>query len=233
MIRAIFFDAAGTLVHLRGSVGEHYAAVGRQLGYELSPDELDRAFYQAWKQAPAREAIDGARADDDKPWWRDLVDAVLAQLTNVPPDFERERFFESAYAHFSQPGVWMLYPEVQEVLALLAPRYQLAVVSNFDRRLKLILQNLGIASCFRHIFLSSELGADKPDPEIFRRALVHSGVHAGQALHVGDDRQRDWAAARAAGLRVFKLDRARNSLRDLLPCLEEWVGWDSNPQPTP
>ena len=57
MIKAIFFDAAGTLFHLPKSVGEHYAAVAREQGVELSPDALDRAFLHAWRQAPFRSAI--------------------------------------------------------------------------------------------------------------------------------------------------------------------------------
>ena len=74
MIKAVFFDAAGTLFHLPKSVGEHYAAVAREQGIELSPDALDRAFLRAWRQAPFRFAVDGARDDDDKRWWRELVD---------------------------------------------------------------------------------------------------------------------------------------------------------------
>jgi FMN phosphatase YigB (HAD superfamily) len=37
-----------------------------------------------------------------------------------------------------------------------------------------------------------------------------------QVLYVGDDPDRDWKAAAAAGLSVFELDREKNSLRDLL-----------------
>jgi FMN phosphatase YigB (HAD superfamily) len=37
-----------------------------------------------------------------------------------------------------------------------------------------------------------------------------------QVLHVGDDPERDWKAATAAGLAVFQLERPKNSLRDLL-----------------
>ena len=41
-------------------------------------------------------------------------------------------------------------------------------------------------------------------------------LNADEVLHVGDDPERDWKAAAAAGLLVFRLDRPRNSLRDLL-----------------
>jgi FMN phosphatase YigB (HAD superfamily) len=40
-----------------------------------------------------------------------------------------------------------------------------------------------------------------------------------EVMHVGDDADRDWKAATAAGLSVFELDRAKNSLRDLLSML--------------
>ena len=215
MIKAIFFDAAGTLFHLPKSVGEHYAAVAREQGVELSPDALDRAFLRAWRQAPFRFAVDGARDDDDKRWWRELVDLVLAACGNVPPDFDRESFFESAYQHFAQPGVWALYPDVPDVLHELTSRFELGIISNFDRRLYTILEHLGIAPFFDHVFISSQLGADKPDVEIYRRALAMSGFLADEALYVGDDPERDWKGAAAAGLRVFKLDRCKNSLRDL------------------
>ena len=112
--------------------------------------------------------------------------------------------------------MWELYPEVVDVLEKLQSQFQLAVVSNFDGRLRMILEHLGLSKFFSHVFVSSEIGADKPDPEIFRRALKFMNVRPNQALHVGDDPERDWKAAAAAGLSIFKLDRGKNSPRDLL-----------------
>ena len=106
------------------------------------------------------------------------------------------------------------------MLEQLQPRFQLAVVSNFDGRLRFILQHLGISKFFTHIFVSSEVGADKPDPEIYRRALKFIDLKPNEVLHVGDDPERDWEAASAAGLSIFRLDRRKNSLRDLLAMLK-------------
>jgi putative hydrolase of the HAD superfamily len=99
-------------------------------------------------------------------------------------------------------------------------RFDLAVISNFDGRLRMILEHLGISQLFSHVFLSSELGADKPDPEIFRRALRLSDARPDETLHVGDDPVRDWEAARSAGLGVFELRRPENSLHDLFVSLK-------------
>ena len=216
MIRAILFDAAGTLFYLTKTVGDHYAYVGREVGLELDAQKLDSAFHAAWQQMPRRPAIDGPRKNDDKGWWRELVGHVFDQVAPSVNELDRDNFFEVAYEHFAEPGVWELYPEVPEVLKQLRPRFQLAVISNFDGRLRFILQHLGISNYFSYIFISSELGADKPDPEIFRRALKIMQLNTDEVLHVGDDPERDWKAAAAAGLLVFRLDRSRNSLRDLL-----------------
>jgi putative hydrolase of the HAD superfamily len=93
------------------------------------------------------------------------------------------------------------------------------VLSNFDGRLRLILKHLGIAKFFKHVFISSEIGADKPDPEIYRRALKLIHLSPKEVLHVGDDPDRDWEAACIAGLSIFRLDRPKNSLRDLVTTL--------------
>ena len=216
MIRAILFDAAGTLFYLTKTVGDHYAYVGREVGLYLDAQKLESAFHSAWQQMPRRPATDGPRENDDKGWWRELVARVFDQVAPSLSELDRDNFFEIAYEHFAEAGVWQLYPEVPEVLEQLRPRFQLAVVSNFDARLRFILQHLGVSKYFSYIFISSELGADKPDPEIFRRALEIIHLDANEVLEVGDDPERDWKAAKAAGLLVFRLDRPNNSLRDLL-----------------
>jgi putative hydrolase of the HAD superfamily len=218
-LKAIFFDAAGTLFHLPKGVGYHYALVGREIGLDFDAAAADLAFATAWNQMPRRAPIEGPRENDDKDWWRQLVDLVLNQVALPLNELDRDNFFEIAYEHFAEAGVWELYPEVIDVLGELRPQFQLAVISNFDGRLRMILEQLGISKFFPYVFISSELGADKPDPEIFRRALKFISLKPNQALHVGDDPERDWKAATAAGLPIFQLDRGKNSLRDLLPLL--------------
>ena len=216
MIKAIFFDAVGTLFYLTKSVGDHYALVGREVGLNLEAEKLDHAFFAAWEKMPRRQPIAGPRDDDDKGWWRELVELIFAEVAPAVNELDRDNFFEVAYEHFAEAGVWRLYSDVLEVLETIQARFQLAVVSNFDGRLRMILEHLGVSKFFSHIFVSSEIGADKPDPEIFRRAIGFMNLRADAVLHVGDDAERDWRAAEQAGLSVFRLDRQKNSLRDLL-----------------
>ncbi len=218
--RAIFFDAAGTLIRLTKSVGQHYALVAARQGLTLDSKALDRVFAQLWQEMPHRPATGQPREDDDKGWWRELVDQLMDRVAPQVGPLDRDTFFEAAYGHFAEAGVWELYPDAAEVLPKLSARFELDVVSNFDGRLRMIFEHLGVSRFFRHLFISSKLGADKPDPFIYRRALEVSGFEAKEVLHVGDDPERDWAAAAAAGLQVFELKRPANSLRDLLSLLE-------------
>ena len=78
-----------------------------------------------------------------------------------------------------------------------------------------MLADLGLAAAFEHIVLSSEVGADKPDPRIFAEGLRLFDVPTGRSLHVGDDPHKDWGAE-AVGLRVFRLERPRHTLADVL-----------------
>jgi putative hydrolase of the HAD superfamily len=170
-----------------------------------------------WKEVPGPISTRLPRADDDKGWWRKLVHQVLDKC-GVPRkgNFDRDAYFEELYVEFAKPGVWDVFPDTRAVLATLAGEYRLGVISNFDRRLRLILEELGIMRLFRYVVISSEVGADKPDPWIFQEALRVSGVRPSEALHVGDEPDGDWEGAARVGMQVFKLHRPQVPLSALL-----------------
>ena len=217
-IQVIFFDAAGTLIHLPKGVGWHYRAVAKRHGWEADEAKLTRAFRLAWQAASPLPTTKSRRLDDDKEWWKALVRSVIENC-GVPAELERAAFFEELYAEFTLPGVWALFPEARAVIERLRGRYRLGVISNFDSRLRRVLDHLELTNLFEVVAISSEVGADKPDPWIFQRALEMMGVEAHEALHVGDDPDCDWRAAEALGLHSFRLDRPHNSLLDLLSVL--------------
>lgn len=214
-VQVIFFDAAGTLLHVPNGIGFHYSEVARRHGFDIPAETVQRAFGKAWVNAPAPPLTRSPRADDDRGWWRNLVGEVL-RLCDAPESVDGDALFEELYAEFRKPGVWELYPEVTEVLAAVRKNYRVGIISNFDGRLRGILRDLEIASLFDYWVISSEVGADKPEPYIFECALEMAGIAPAEALHVGDDPVGDWEAAATAGLQVFQLDRPHNTLRDLL-----------------
>lgn len=219
-LRVIFFDAAGTLIGLPRGVAHHYCEVAQRHGLTLDPLAATEAFRMTWREMPTPAATRAPREDDDRGWWEEFVDHVLDKCA-VPRggSFDRRAYFAELYDEFTKPGVWDVFPEVRSVLARLAQRFELGVISNFDRRLRVVLGELGLEPLFRHIVISSEVGADKPDPWIFEHALQRAGVELHEALHVGDEPAADWEGAERAGLHVFRLKRPDLTLEHLLNVL--------------
>ena len=212
-MKAVFFDAADTLFRLPKGVGWHYARVAEKHGGHLSAEVLERRFRTVWGVMPPAPETDGPRLDDNKAWWRSLLQRVFS---DAPPTFSLEQCFPDLWEAFVQPGVWEVFPETVAVLRSLSGRARLGVVSNFDSRLHRIMAELDLAKYFEHIIVSSEVGADKPSKRIFRHALERFGLKAEDVLFVGDHPEADWAGAEAVGMQVFRLKRPENDLRGLL-----------------
>lgn len=71
-----------------------------------------------------------------------------------------ERLFEDLYRHFALASSWEVAPgALRHLLRIRASGVRLAVVSNFDTRLRPILRELGLAQLFHNITVSAEVGA--------------------------------------------------------------------------
>ena len=96
------------------------------------------------------------------------------------------------------------YPEVEEVLAALRPKYKLAIVSDAQKAYaRHELAESGLAGYFDAIVVSGELGFRKPDPRIFQAALTAVGTTADRAIFVGNDMHRDVFGPAQVGMRTI------------------------------
>ncbi len=198
-IQAISFDVGGTLIEPWPSVGRVYAEVAARHGERgLDPDKVTRRFAAAWQRA-------GVRFDYSRTAWARLVAETFAGLSAVAGDPE---FFADLYAHFARPDPWRVFDDVVPALSALRRRgFRLAVVSNWDDRLRPLLRALDLERHFEVIAVSCEVGAHKPDPRIFAWAAQALGVPPAATLHVGDSWDADVCGARRAGLRAVGLAR--------------------------
>ncbi|MGH7278482.1 MAG: HAD-IA family hydrolase, partial [Candidatus Rokuibacteriota bacterium] len=83
------------------------------------------------------------------------------------------------------------------------------VISNSNGSIRAILEKVGLAPHLDFVLDSSEVGAEKPDPRIFRLALETAGATAAEAVHVGDLYSVDVLGARGAGIEAVLLDPGR------------------------
>lgn len=100
-----------------------------------------------------------------------------------------------------------LHGDVLPTLRILAARYRLAVVANQRSLVRFALERDCVAPFISDWAISDDVGAEKPDPRIFRHALDSAGVPPSEAVHVGNRLDTDVRGARAVGLRTVWLLR--------------------------
>jgi putative hydrolase of the HAD superfamily len=66
------------------------------------------------------------------------------------------------------------------------------------------------------VIISSEIGVRKPTVRIFQTAARRFKVELSEMLHVGDERDSDFAGAEAAGLQALLVDHETAKLADIL-----------------
>jgi putative hydrolase of the HAD superfamily len=200
-VKAVLFDAMGTLVRLEPPAPRLRAELAARFGLDVTEEEARAAigaeisYYRAHHdegrdaaslaalRARCAEALAAALPGPELPL-RELTEALLASL----------RF--SAYPD--------AIPALERLGAAGTAR---VVVSNWDVSLHEVLERAGLGPLLDGVITSAEAGVSKPDPEIFRRGLALAGAAAGEALHVGDTAGHDVAGARAAGIAAVLLVR--------------------------
>lgn len=226
-IRAIFFDAVGTLLHPDPSAGQVYAEVGRAFGSRLKAEEIRARFAWAFAEEEKQDARQGYRTDEERERarWQGIVGRVLDDVADLTS------CFEALYRHFREPSSWRVETNTEQVLlALSRAGIRLGMASNFDHRLREVVAGRPELWPLQHLLISSEVGWKKPAVAFFDRLVDEVEVDASEILFVGDDLENDFEGARKAGLRALLFDPKRSaslasehclhSLLDLLSCVE-------------
>jgi len=224
-VKVVFFDAVGTLFHVKRSVGGVYLQYAEKYGVPRSVDmvtKLNQAFKNAFRQAPppifAVEQPEKLK-QCERLWWFDIVHAVFYRV-GMFDGFDD--YFDEVYEAFSRAEAWEIYSDVPEVLRhLRAQGYELGVISNFDTRFFEIFRALRLEHFFDSITISSLAGSAKPARKIFQHALAQHVVEPEEALPVGDDPREDFEGATQAGLSGVLLDRDGTRTGDITPCIAD------------
>ncbi len=201
-VRAITFDATGTLVDPYPSVGAVYAEVAGANGLAVDGTALQDRFRTAFKAGRSHTRTDEA---GEKAFWRKLTGDVFSPWAD---DATMDALFPALWDAFADHRRWRPRTDVPALLAPLRDRgLKLAMLSNWDARLHRVIDGLGWGRWLDHVFISSELGAEKPAPEVFAHAAAALGFAPQEILHVGDSWEHDVAGALGAGWHSAWLDR--------------------------
>jgi putative hydrolase of the HAD superfamily len=190
--RAVFLDALGTLVELEPP----WVHLREVLGDEIPEERIVRAVRaeMAYYRDHSHEGRDADSLASLRARSAAVLSGELGRELGVETLMEAIRF--------------RAFPDAAPALTRLRERgLRLVCVSNWDCALPEVLERCGLAPYVDGTVTSALAGARKPDPAIFAPALELAGCEPGEALHVGDTREEDLDAARAAGIRALLLDR--------------------------
>jgi putative hydrolase of the HAD superfamily len=207
--QAVCFDAGNTLLFCDPSPAAIYAEHLSRHGRTVRPEEVGPVFRDAWAEMQQRSATGqdryGSVGGDEKAWWGGFVRKVLRRLDH---DAHWEILLDELYAAFARPEVWKAFPDAHQTLDALRTRgIALAVISNWDRRLPKILDDLRFTELFDTVTVSSIEGCEKPAGEIFSRTLDRLGTSPERTIHIGDSPLEDYRGAEDAGLTAILIDR--------------------------
>ena len=170
---------------------------------------------------------------------RELRDEVLAENPNISyrlTDFRRQlitkAMIKSGFPKSDSirlaslaMGVFLnarnqveFYEGALSTIITLAAKYQLGALTNGNAD----INKLGLADHFQFTFSAEQIGAPKPAPDLFLKALSHTGCRPEEVVYVGDDPAKDVDAAKAVGLKTVWL---KHKHKDFTP--------QSAPQSTP
>jgi FMN phosphatase YigB (HAD superfamily) len=135
---------------------------------------------------------------------RDNADALRRVRPGV--DVEAERAAREASGHGQRVDEGDLYPDVRPTLSALRDAgLWVGVAGNQTSRVAELLRALSLP--VDAVATSGEWGVAKPDPAFFTRILAWAPGKPDEIVYVGDHRDNDARAAKAAGLRTALIRR--------------------------
>jgi putative hydrolase of the HAD superfamily len=198
--RAVLLDALGTLVELQPPA-PRLRRLLRESGFDVSEEQAGAGF-MAEIAYYLDHHLDGSDTERLERLRDRCADEMRRALGIAELDHATARRVMLGALEFTA------YDDVLPALQELRDREVAVVIaSNWDCSLPDWLRPTGILELVAGLVTSAEVGAAKPNPRVFERALAVAGVEPGEALHVGDKVDNDVEGAAAAGVRAVLLQR--------------------------
>ena len=201
-MKAVFFDAGGTLVHLDHA--RIATALTTVLQRRFVADQLVAAEYDGRAAVEAYLAAGNLGTDNGR--WSIHFRAMLAGLGVSDAEFDlvapviRAQHKEQHLWSSTRPGT------AEGLEALAQAGWFVACISNADGHVADLLEAVGLRRHLTFVIDSGAVGLEKPDARIFELALRQADLRAEDAFYVGDVYPVDVVGAQRAGMVPVLLD---------------------------
>ncbi|CAB3226295.1 unnamed protein product [Arctia plantaginis] len=220
-IKLITFDATNTLLKFRIPPWQYYTVIAQNYGFVGTEDDvkikLSDNIKDMWRKYPNY----GKSSITYEKWWSEVVKKTLED--HIPVTTNLDVIASKLIDEYKTSKCWCVAEGGHELLDLIKRSFnvQIGVISNFDPRLNDIFKNLDLDYKFHFILNSYDVGYSKPDKEIFTSAIKMSkkDIKPYEALHIGDDLEKDYKGAKAAGWHAILVNPDETNLPPNSPCV--------------
>jgi putative hydrolase of the HAD superfamily len=204
-IRAVFFDAVGTLLFPEPPAPVVYGEAARRQGLAIPPEVIRRRFVAAFRAEEDADRAAGWVTSEEREVarWRRIVAESLLGVADP------EACFRELFDHFAKPAAWSVNSDAAAVFAALGQGgLLLGLASNYDARLWSVLEgNPELAPLLDRVVISAMVGHRKPSQIFFDGVARVAECELAEVLIVGDDFENDYEGATAAGMNAVLLDQ--------------------------
>ena len=211
MITAVFFDLYNTLAGFRPSRYEIQSEALADFGITVTPQGILSGYHLAdafMSHQNATKPVRSLSREENRVFFA---------------EYER-RVLRGAGVEVTQDEAWQIWRRIRKIdyglalfddtiPALEACRQMgltVGLISNMNRSGDELAESMGLLPYLDFSITSHEVGAEKPSPLIFERALKRAGAQPAIAVHVGDQLTSDVEGALNVGINAVLLDRDGN-----------------------
>lgn len=190
MIKYVFFDVAGTLIHKPDIyINIQHVLKRNNITVSLPIIKTQHTLLSNLILFPTKTTVE----------FYDYFNADLLRLLGIKPSKKLQNEIYKNCRHLP----WKKFSDTSVLHKIPLP---IGIISNWDSTLHAKLQSL-FSLRFWKIYGSSDVGFAKPDPKLYRYVLKNIGCKSAEIAYVGNSMKLDIEPASLVGLKAILLDR--------------------------
>lgn len=209
MIKAVFIDFYGTVVHEDGEVIKQVSQEIYSTGKVTDKSEIGTYWWNEFQKA-----FNSAYEDSFETQRKLEYESLKKTIEYFNSTANAKELSDLMFAHWIKPPIFEESKQFFEMCPV--PIY---VVSNIDRDdvLKAIEYH-GLKP--NGIFTSEDAKSYKPRKELFQFVLNSTGLSAEQVVHIGDSLSSDIKGASAVGINAIWINRSKREIPNGVTAVE-------------
>ncbi|MCM1049315.1 MAG: HAD family hydrolase [Clostridiales bacterium] len=203
MIKALFFDFYGTIVHEDGVVIDEITTIISNTGDGTNKSIIGSYWWQIFQELYMNSFGDGFKTQ------RELeIESLEKTLKKFGSNASAEKLSKKMFEHWRKPPI---FEDAANFLTLCdIPYYIVSNIDTDDIMAAIHYHNLKPIM----IFTSEEAKSYKPRSELFKMALKKTNLKPQEIVHVGDSLNSDIKGASNLGINAIWINRNNKEIPD-------------------